>query len=119
MAKTPLTLTNYGRFKSLRQRIRPTKINCCPWNRYKSIIKPLPISSKCLFSKKGLNWDVLETELKEEKWLDENENLLEVIELNSNLLRLNLYELEPKFEDPFDETWTDEDYECFYNKNGL
>ena len=100
---------------NLRQRIRPIKISCKPWKRYKGEIKLLPISAQCLFSNNGLPWDVLEIELKSEGWLFENEELWSVISTDQGLKRQKTYD-EPK--ESFDESWTEEDYSNFYT-NGL
>lgn len=96
---------------SLRQRIRPTKISCHPWKRYRSEISLLCVSGQCLFSNKGLPWDILEMELKSEGWLFEYESLWDVLASEQQLKR----QLCPdELKDPFDETWTEEDYINFY-----
>jgi len=102
---------------NLRQRIRPVKIRCQPWKIYGGEIALLPVSAQYLFANNGLNWDVLEIELKEEAWLLPDENLWEVISTEAGLKReLN------GFEDdgcPFDESWTEEDYRHYYESGGL
>lgn len=100
--------------RTLRQRIRAGKINCLPWKRYRGEIRLLPISAQCLFSNKGLPWDILEIELKREGWLLEWEELWEVLSQETNMKRtLNgNYNLD----EPFDDTWTDEDYKFYYNQ---
>lgn len=102
---------------SLRQRIRKTKINCVPWKRYRYEVERLPISAQCLFSKTGLSYDTFETELKEEGWLFEDENLLEVLENPENLKRKHLSKIEFNHNEPFDETWTEEDFINYYERN--
>lgn len=99
---------------NLRQRIRKDKICCKPWKHYRGEIRLLPVSAQCLFSNKGLNWDILEIELKSEGWLLQNEELWEVLSNESGLKRqLNYNNNLP--EEPFDDTWTEEDYIHFYN----
>ena len=98
---------------SLRQRIRADKINCIPWKIYRYEVQRLPISSQCLFARTGISHDVLEMELKEEGWLMPTENLLEVLEDVKNLKRTNTMTFSED-DDPFDETWTEEDYRHFY-----
>ena len=95
---------------NLRQRIRKNKISCQPWKQYKSEIKLLPISAQCLFSNTGIPWDIIEIELKEEGWLYDEENLWEVL-MNNELNRKLEYQDIPE---PFDDSWTDEDYINFY-----
>lgn len=102
-------------FRSLRQRIRKTKINCMPWKRYKYEIQKLPISSQCLFSKNGISYDVLEIELREESWLFPDEELMEVLQVQSNLKRKHLSEIESE-EVPYDEDWTTSDYIYYYEE---
>lgn len=104
---------------SLRQRIRYHKINCIPWKRYKYEVERLPVSAQCLFAKTGISYDVLETELIEEGWLFPGEELLECLQNNETLLRRHLSEIESQGQaDPFDESWTEEDYISFYDKIG-
>lgn len=97
---------------NLRQRIRSTKICCQPWRQYRGEIKLLCVSAQCLFANNGLPWDILEMELKGEGWLQESENLWDVMSTEQGLKRT----LDGNYgiDDPFDETWTDEDYEHFY-----
>lgn len=99
---------------SLRQRIRGDKICCVPWKRYKHRIKSLPISAQCLFARKGIPYDVLEMELKEEGWLFPSENLFDVLFYPANLNRENLSCICITEDTPFDDTWTEEDYKNFY-----
>lgn len=73
--------------KNIRQRLRKTKILCVPWKVYKHELKFMPISSKCLFSKHGVPYDVLESTLKTEGYLFQDENLIEVLKVESNLYR--------------------------------
>lgn len=98
---------------SLRQRIRKYKINCVPWKRYKYEIQRLPISAQCLFSKKGLSYDVLEMELLEEGWLLPGETLFEVLYDPKNLKRKIRFEFD---EDEYTKDWTDEDYIWYYER---
>jgi len=96
---------------NLRGRLRKQKIKCSPWKKYKGEISNLPISAQCLFSKNGLEWDILEIELRNEGWLFENEELWAVLSDPNGLKRqLNYTE-----ETPFEDSWTDEDYKHFYN----
>lgn len=97
---------------SLRQRIRPGKISCQPWKRYRGEINLLCVSGQCLFSNKGLPWDILEIELKNEGWLLKSESIWEVLSSEKGLKRT----LEGDVDDgnPFDETWTEEDYINYY-----
>jgi len=74
----------------------------------------MPVSGQCLFSKKGLPWDVLEVELKEEGWLYNFESLFEAISNFETLMRPHLSEIVDPAEDPFDDTWSVDDYENFY-----
>jgi hypothetical protein len=100
---------------SLRQRIRKVGIKATLWKQYKSEIRLLPISSQTLFKKNGLEWDILEMELKDEGWLSKNENLWEVLSTNSGLMRQKNYTNVSI--DPIDsDKWTDEDWEFFYSK---
>lgn len=98
---------------NLRQRIRPIKISCQPWRQYKGEIKLLCVSAQCLFSNKGLPWDILEIELKNENWLLENENLWDILSTENNLKRT--LDGNHDINDPFDGTWTEEDYKYFYD----
>jgi len=99
---------------NLRQRIRKVKICCQPWKYYKGEIRLLPISAQCLFSNKGLPWDILEIELKNESWLFEEENLWDILSTEQGLKRILNGEYNSV--DPFDSTWTDEDYIHFYKQ---
>ena len=98
---------------NLRQRIRKGKISCQPWKQYKGEIKLLPISAQCLFANNGLSWDVLEIELRNEGWLTEEENLWDVLAHPLGLYRTLEHEAE---KEPFDETWTEEDYINYYKE---
>jgi len=98
---------------TLRQRIRVDKISCQPWKRYRGEIKRLPISSQCLFANCGIPWDIFEISLKEEGWLLENESLWDVLSMDSGLKRRLDHSVSD--DEPFDDTWTDDDYEYFYN----
>jgi len=102
---------------TLRQRIRKGGINCVPWSVYKHEIQNFPVSSKCLFKKSGLPIDVLEMELKSEGWLDQGERLMDVLSVDHNLRRKLNYSEEDLNDEPFDDTWTQEDYEHFYRRH--
>lgn len=103
---------------SLRQRIRKCKISCKPWKRYGAEIKYLPVSSQTLFSNKGMAWDILEIELQDEGWLEPEESIWEVLADLNRLMMPHLSEVHNKNEDPFDDSWTEEDYIFFYNNGG-
>jgi len=98
---------------NLRQRIRPVKINPQPWKHYRGEIRLLPVSAQCLFANRGLPWDVLEIELRGEGWLSESEDLWNVISTDVGLKRT--LDGSHDIEEPFDDTWTDEDYKYFYD----
>lgn len=101
--------------KTLRQRIRKDKINCIPWKRYRYEIERLPISGQCLFARGGIPLDVLEMELRVEGWIQESEDLLELLSSNESLMRRHLSEIEIGVaENPFDDTWSEDDYKNFY-----
>lgn len=102
---------------TLRQRIRPAKINCMPWKRYRYEIRRLPISAQCLFARRGIPADVLEMELLEEGWLLPGEELLSVLQDGGNLKRERLSALE--YEDDYTAGWTDEDFINYYEKEKL
>jgi len=97
---------------NLRQRIRPVKISPQPWKHYRGEIRLLPVSAQCLFANRGLPWDILETELRGEGWLSDNENIWGIISTDSGLKRT--LDGSHGLEGPFDDTWTDEDYENYY-----
>lgn len=99
--------------RTLRQRIRKVKIKCSPWRFYKREIQALCISGQCLFSKNGLPWDILEIELKDEGWLLHDESLWEILTSEQSLRRTLNFNCDDQ--DPFDETWTEEDYKYFYD----
>jgi hypothetical protein len=102
---------------TLRQRIRKGGINCTPWSAYKHEIQNFPVSSKCLFKKDGLSVDVLEMELKSEGWLTQDETLMDVLlDVNNLKRKLDYSDDEDLNDEPFDDTWTLEDYEYFYNR---
>lgn len=105
--------------KSLRQRLRKIKINCCPWSYWKGEIRLLPLSAQTLFAKYGLPIDVLEKALKEEGWLFPEEILLEV--LKTELYRKSLQKIgseEDKNFGQIPEDWDEEDYlDYFGDKN--
>lgn len=67
------------------------------------------------FQNKGIPWDIVEMELKDEGWLFESEDLWDVLKSETRLKAKMNYEAD---EDPFDETWTDEDYKHFYENGG-
>jgi len=100
--------------KTLRQKIRGVKLCCQPWKQYRGEIKLLCVSGQCLFSNDGLPWDIFEIELKNEGWLFEDENLWDILKDANNLKRT--LSGENIQEDPFDETWTEEDYIDFYER---
>ena len=101
--------------QNLRQRLRKHKIKCLPWKYWKGEVDYLPISSKTLFARYGIEIDVLETELRGEGYLQKDEILLEVLKLQSNLYRTP--EEEKYFENgnfglmPAD--WEEEDFEDY------
>lgn len=97
---------------SLRQRIRKDKISCKPWKRYRGEIGLLCVSGRCLFSNKGLPWDIIEIELRSEGWLQDDENLWEILSTEQGLKRTMSGDVDDGI--PDDETWTDEDYIYFY-----
>lgn len=97
---------------SLRQRIRSVKISCQPWKQYRGEINLLCVSGQCLFSNKGLPWDILEIELRSEGWLSEHESLWDILTSEQQLKRTLTGDVDG--EDPFDETWTEDDYKYFY-----
>jgi hypothetical protein len=101
---------------NLRQRIKLDEINCQPWKQHKGEIRLLCVSGQCLFSNKGLSWDILEIELKGEGWLDENESLWDVLKSETRLKAKMNYKSD---ESPFDDSWTDEDYKYFYENGGI
>ena len=103
---------------TLRQRIRADKINCMPWKIYRYNIQRLPVSSQCLFARGGVNYDVLEMELREEGWLFPTEKIFEVLEDVRNLKRGNMAVFEIQEDCPFDDTWTEEDYINYYENEG-
>ena len=96
---------------NLRQRLRKDKICCRPWKHYKGEIKNLPISSQCLFSNNGIQWDIVEIELKEEGWLEQEESLWEVIAEPNGLKRKLNFNISSE---PFKDTWSDKDYIEYY-----
>lgn len=97
--------------------MRKDKINCIPWKIYRYEVQRLPISAQCLFARTGISYDVLEMELREEGWLMPTEKLLEVLEDVRNLKRTNMICTEVEDDCPFDDTWTEEDYRNYYEKN--
>jgi len=102
---------------SLRQRIRAVKICCFPWKKWKYEIDILPISAKTLFSKSGIEIDILEIELKEEGWLKDNENLLEVLNNKKNLYRELRVDIDISYGD-FPDNWDEDDF-IFYKKSAI
>lgn len=101
---------------SLRQRIRKVKISCQPWKQYRGEISLLCVSGQCLFSNKGLPWDILEMELRSEGWLNDDEDLWEVLSSEMGLRRTLTGDVNDGL--PFDDTWTEDDYKNFYKKMG-
>jgi len=100
---------------TLRQRIRPKGISPYPWKHYKGEIRRLPISAQTLFKNSGLPWDILEIELKNEGWLSYDETIWDVLS-NMNDLKRSLNPVDINI-DPWDETWTEEDFVYFYENN--
>jgi hypothetical protein len=105
---------------NLRARLRKDGINCIPWKRWKGEIDLMPISSKTLFRKTGIPLDVIEISLKEEGFIFDGEELLELLKTESNLYREADGDTNQK-EDivEFPEDWTDEDYIDFYERRHL
>lgn len=100
---------------SLRQRIRADKILCQPWAVYRGVIREYCVSAKCLFSNKGLPYDILEIELKDEGWLFESEELLDVLRCDDNLLRKHISEFETASTlGDIPDDFTEEDYINFF-----
>ena len=100
---------------TLRQRVRKSGICPQPWKHYKGEIQRLPISAQTLFKNKGLPCDVLEIELRIEGWLSEDESLWDVINELSGLKRSLI--IPDTNTDPWDDTWTEEDFIYFYEYN--
>ena len=98
--------------KTLRQRIRPTGINCIPWRFYKGEIRELPVSAQCLFRWGGISLDVWEITLEEEGYLYPGENLLDVLRTEKGLKR------KPKPErcegESYPEDWETEDFVAYF-----
>lgn len=105
--------------KNIRQRIRKIGIKCIPWKEiWRGEIKELPISSKTLFKKEGMPMDIWEMNLKSEGLLFENENLLEILKIESNLYRGYIKDIGSNENINFglvSDEWTQEDYECNFN----
>lgn len=105
---------------NLRARIRKVKICCVPWCVWRGEIDYLPISSKTLFARRGMEIDVLEMALKSEGFLYPDETLLEVLKEPVNLHRVQLGD-EDYFDNStlgeFPSNWTEEDYKYFYGEN--
>ena len=100
--------------KNLRARILSCGINCLPWRYWRGEIDYLPISSKTLFRRNGMPIDTLEMNLKSEGWLFPGEILLEVLKVESNLLRGLISDMtndEPKDFGLVPDDWTEEDYQ--------
>jgi len=96
---------------TLRQRLREHKISCHPWKHYRGEIQRLCISAQCLFSNKGIPWDIVEMELRDEGWLLIEESLWDVLQYEHELKRtLDGNDNWDTGEMPFDDTWTEEDY---------
>ena len=96
---------------TLRQRLREHKISCHLWKQYRGEIQRLCISAQCLFSNKGIPWDIVEMELRDEGWLLIEESLWDVLQYEHELKRtLDGNDDWDIGEMPFDDTWTEEDY---------
>ena len=104
--------------KNLRQRLRKDKIKCLPWKLWKGEIEYLPISAKTLFTKTGIEIDILEKELINEQYLKEGESLLETLKEVSGLYRVpgivDTEDYNSSFGD-FPDDWTEEDFD-YYNR---
>jgi len=105
--------------KTLRQRIRKDKTNCQPWKIYKGEIREFCVSAKCLFSNKGISYDIFEIELKEEGWLFEDENIMDVLRIDSNMRRkhISTFSSEKNNFGLIPDNWTEEDHQANFSKD--
>lgn len=111
---------------NLRQRLRQTGIKCMPWKIYKGEIEYMPISAKCLFMKRGIPIDLLEIEVRNEGYINEDEILLEVLQNTNGIYRESIFandnngsEYESNGIGEFPDNWTDEDYIHFYKNENI
>jgi hypothetical protein len=100
---------------NIRQRIRKGGgISCLPWRTWRGEIDYLPISAKVLFRRSGMAIDVWEMNLKSEGLLFPDEELLEVLKIESNLYRGPIQDVGDDGNLSFGlvpDDWTEEDYE--------
>ena len=87
-------------------------IKCQPWHIWREEIELLPISSRTLFSNNGLPIDLWEITLRLEGYIQDNENLLNVIRELHNLKRKPQYDVDPDY-GMFPNDWTEEDYDYY------
>lgn len=73
----------------MRYRILKSGIKCIPWKLWKGEIELLPISSQTLFRKNGVPIDLMEIYLKSEKYLLDEECLLELLKDENCLKRVS------------------------------
>ncbi len=99
---------------TLRQKLRKVGISPYPWKVKKGEIALLPISAQTLFKKGGLPSDIWELELRDEGWLGEDESLMDVLSTHKGLYRRLHYDV-PSDIEPWDDTWTEEDFVHFFN----
>jgi hypothetical protein len=94
-------------------------ISCIPWEIWKYEIKILPVSSKTLFARRGIEIEKLEEELKLEGYIHMNDNLLEILKNIDNLSLTPFTEEVPETSTlgDFPEEWTEEDF--LYNGFGI
>lgn len=97
---------------TLRTRIKKDMISCIPWSIWKHELKYLPISSRTLFARKGIEIEKLEEELKLEGYLHISSSLIEVLKIENNLKLTNFVEKETEDSTlgDFPEEWTEEDF---------
>ena len=77
----------------------------------------MPISAKVLFKTEGIPIDILEDQLHSEGgWLLGDETLLNVLQSPDGINRSNTYQAVT--DEPFDSSWTEEDYIAFYDRLG-
>jgi len=100
---------------NLRSRLRVCKIKCIPWKNWKGELESLPISSKTLFAKRGLPIDIIEKELKEERYLTSGEDLLEVLKNEKELYLRTIISKDDSYLGGFPEDWTEEDFEDYFS----
>ena len=104
---------------NLRTRIKKGFINCQPWVKWKQELEYLPISSKTLFANKGIPIDIVEMELRSEKFIREDESLFDVLMNAESLKRQKVGDEDFHLdgEVPPDD-WGIEDYEYFEENLG-